>query len=114
MIPTIGSNVRVYVEQRMDTDSVHVHLYTSDSSGTFYWRYTGDAWQADKIESGSRWPEQASLVVPSMFAKALIDALTDYAPPDKAQAKHLADTLEVRDRMLLMFERQQQHLYPLP
>lgn len=64
-----------------------------------------DEWVWDEYPQSEYIP-QPSLVLPEQAVQALADELAGYRSPSAAQAEHLNDAREVRDRVLTMLEKE--------
>lgn len=65
------------------------------SPGTLMW---------DEVPDGAEAPLEPSLELPEEAVELMIEKLSKVLPPDAAQAQHLKDAREVRDRLLAMIE----------
>lgn len=90
--------MRAYVEQIPGT--MEVAAWLMDDRGV----YDG-AGHFVELEQGLRLTEIApTLKLPEDAFAALIAEGANVMPPDRAQGRHLEDTIEVRDRLLAMVE----------
>lgn len=81
------------------TDEFQVYIWQRSLDGSRAYYTLGEhGWVLVQVAEGG--VIEPAFKAPGTLAKALAEAFTEMAPPDRAQAEHLKDAITVRDRIL--------------
>lgn len=92
---------KVEIRQRPVTFQLDVYLFDNFDGKTFIYNLDGSV--REELDHGGTSPEPTVTLDEDTLA-AIVAAGADILPPDRAQAAHLADAIQVRDRLLTMVE----------
>lgn len=92
--------MKVQVHWRPGTDLQDIYLFRDGYGGKrLQMVLTGpDTWENREIEESQK--VEPSLSLPGEVLSQLVQEAMHLLPPDQAQAKHLADAIAVRERIL--------------
>jgi hypothetical protein len=93
--------MRAEAQRCAATFATDIWLYTRDTDGTTIYNIDGSP--RETVAHAGEKPAP-SYTFNEDVLRALIAAASDVLPPDRAQARHLADAISVRDRLLTLTE----------
>lgn len=95
--------MRVEVDRRAATKTLDVYVIQDGMGGSAQvWTPIGRGPEWTEVEPGAEVP--VSLKLPEDVWVAMLAAGADVPAPSRAQHDHLADTITVRDRLLVLVE----------
>lgn len=103
-----GDRVKAIVERDFLTMRVNVWFYRRVGHHAVSVAQRGEApsaWEwSEPFEASMARPDTPSLTLDEEMMTALIEAGSATMPPDRAQGRHLDDTIATRDRLLALVE----------
>jgi len=92
-----ANSLKVWVYEITPGGGARLHRMVQTKDGETYWEIVD-------VDEGAL--PDPSFEIPTPVAEALAPELLGVVPPNTSQARHLDDTIEVRDRLLTMIERE--------